>query len=79
VNLIGLACGFLGAVVLAFSLVMRKERAVGLGVSRLSGDTIEKNVSLHAVAERVQQSNRAVAGLSLIALGFVLQAVAAWP
>jgi hypothetical protein len=79
VNLAGLACGFVGAVVLAAGLVISKARAVELSVSRLSGETVEENLKLPAVEDRRRQSSRAVVGLSLIALGFVLQAVAAWP
>ena len=73
------ASGLLGAVLLAAGLVMGKERAVELGVMRLSGETVEENLALPAVQDRLRQSKRTVLGLCLIALGFVLQAVAAWP
>jgi hypothetical protein len=79
VNLAGLVSGFLGAVVMAYGLVLSKARAVELGVMRLSGETPEENLTLPAVRDRLAQSGRAVIGLALIALGFLLQAIAAWP
>jgi hypothetical protein len=78
-NLAGLASGFLGAVVIAFGLVVTDERAVELGGSALSGDTLDENLMLPAVQDRLKQSRRTVLGLALIAVGFLLQAVAAWP
>lgn len=64
-----------GAAVLATGLFISKERAIELGVGRWAGDTDDENVKLPAVRDRLNQSRRAVIGLSLLALGFGLQAI----
>jgi len=39
----------------------------------LCGDTDEKNLKLPAVQDRIKQSRNAIIGLSLLAVGFLLQ------
>lgn len=78
-NIIGLGLGAAGAVVAASGLIVTKRQAIDLGVTRLAGDSDEENLKLPAVQDRLKQRGRARVGLGLIALGFLLQLVAAWP
>jgi hypothetical protein len=76
-TLAGLVADIVGAAVLATGLFISKERAIELGVSRVAGDTDDENLRLPAVKDRLNQSGRAVIGLSVLALGFALQAIGA--
>lgn len=58
-TLAGLAAYIVGAGILATGLIVSKERAEQLGVTRLAGSTLEVNLRLPAVADRVRQSTRA--------------------
>jgi hypothetical protein len=75
VALAGLVADIAGAVVLVTLLFISKERAIGLGVDRVAGDTDEENLKLPAVRDRLIQSGRAVIRLVLLAFGFALQAI----
>jgi hypothetical protein len=79
VNIVGLFSDAVGAVFLTYGLLISKERAVELSVSRLAGKTVEENLRLPAVADRRRQSRNAAIGLFFLLLGFTLQIVAAWP
>jgi hypothetical protein len=79
VNIVGLASDAVGAIFLTYGLLISRERAVELGVSRLSGETVEENLRLPAVADRLRQSRNAAIGLGFLLVGFALQIVAAWP
>lgn len=76
-TLAGLVADIVGATVLATGLFISNERAIELGVSRMAGDADAENLKLPAVRDRLNQSRRAVIGLSLLALGFGLQAIGA--
>jgi hypothetical protein len=79
VNIAGLACDIVGAAWLAWGLFLSKEEAVALGVSRLAGDTLEENLQLTPVKDRLRQSRNAKIGTAFLVVGFLLQIVAAWP
>lgn len=68
-----------GVIVIALGAIISKERAVELGVSRISGNTLEENLTLTPVQHLLRQSRKTVAGLGLIAAGFVLQILGSWP
>lgn len=79
VNILGLGSDILGAVILSYGLLISRQRAIELGVSRLSGDTDEENLQLPAVKDRRAQSRNAAIGLAFLVTGFALQIVASWP
>lgn len=79
VNIIGLGCDAVGATYLTFGLLISKERAVELSLSRYGGETVEENLRLPAVADRLRQSRNAAIGLVFLVVGFALQIIAAWP
>jgi len=74
----GLTCDLTGALFLAWSLFVNKQKAVELGLSRWSGGTLEENLKLPAVQDRLVQSNRAVWGCIFLVLGAFLQIAAVW-
>ena len=76
-TLAGLVADIVGAAVLVTGLFISNERAIQLGVTRLAGDTDEENLKLPAVRDRLNQSRRAVIGLSILVFGFLLQAIGA--
>jgi hypothetical protein len=76
-TLAGLVADIVGAAILVTGLFISNERAIELGVTRLAGDTDEANLKLPAVRDRLNQSRRAVIGLSVLAIGFLLQAIGA--
>lgn len=78
-KIIGLIFDSTGAVFLAAGLVVRKARAVELGVSRFAGNTVEENLQLAPVREILHQSKRAVIGGGLLVVGFILQMIGNWP
>jgi hypothetical protein len=53
----GLCLDIAGAFVLAWGLVISKEEAIRLGVTRYSGDTDEENLTLPTVRDRRRQSH----------------------
>ena len=75
----GLILDIIGAAIIAVPLVVSKQKAVEVGVMRLSGSTLEENLRLPAVRDRLQQSRLAKWGLGLLTLGFVLQLIGGWP
>jgi hypothetical protein len=70
-TLAGLVADIVGAAVLATGLFISEERAIKLGVTRIAGDTDDENLKLPAVRDRLNQSRRAVVGLSVLALGLL--------
>ncbi len=67
-----------GASILAAGLFISKGDAVELSVSRVAGDTLEENLRLPAVRDRLKQSRRAVLGLLFLIFGFLFQALGSW-
>jgi hypothetical protein len=79
VNVIGLGLGLVGTCVAASGLIVTKREAIDLGVGRWAGSNDEENLKLPAVRDRLKQRRNTIVGLTLIALGFTLQLIAAWP
>jgi hypothetical protein len=75
----GLVLDIFGASIVAYPLIVTKRKAVEIGVTRLAGNTMEENLRLPAVRDRLQQSRLAKWGLGLIIAGFFLQLVGSWP
>lgn len=78
INTVGLVADIIGVSLLAWGLFTSKEKAIKLGVSRVSGDTDEENLKLPAVVDRLKQSRFAMFGLPILAAGFACQIVATW-
>ena len=74
-GVLGLSCGLAGAVVLAYGLVVRKERAIQLATPRYAESV---DATMPAVADRLRQSRHTITGLALLFVGFLLQLLAAW-
>jgi hypothetical protein len=74
----GLAADITGAWVLAAGLIISKEHAVELGVTRFAGESLEENLGLPAVQDRLKQSGKAKVGVMFLMLGFLLQAIGSW-
>ncbi len=79
VNIIGLGLDIIGAIFLSYSLVISKEKAIELGVSRWSGKTEREKLKLPKVKDRLGQSRKAMLGLIFLVVGFILQIIANWP
>jgi len=78
-NLIGLIFGFVGSVILTIDLFISKKQAIGLGVSRLAGETEQENLKLPAVQQLLIQSRDAKIAFGFLAFGFLLQTIGALP
>jgi hypothetical protein len=74
----GLACDFLGAVFIAYGLMISNDKAIELSVSRYSGNDGE-NLKLPQVKDRLKQSANAKIGVAFLIIGFLLQLVGSWP
>ena len=72
VELLALVCQLTGTAVLAYGLIISKEQAIELGVTRVAYDEHSENVKLPQVADRLKQSKNAIIGLSLSAVGYGL-------
>jgi hypothetical protein len=75
-NVIGLSLTLLGAIFLACNYLISNKKAAELGVSRVAGETLEENLKLPAVQDRLKQRRYAIIGLSMVILGFVIQILA---
>lgn len=78
-DILGLVFAMTGAIVLAAGLIISREQALRVGVSRLSEDTDELNVNLPQVRNKLRESRFALIGLMLLVFGFVLQIAGNWP
>lgn len=76
--LVGAAFDLAGAVFIAYGLIISKEEAIKLGVSRVSGDTDKQNLELPQVKDRLKQSRNAKMGVVFLTIGFLVQLVAYW-
>jgi hypothetical protein len=74
----GLACDFFGAVIIAYDLIISKEKAIELGISRYSSESGKENLQLPQVKDRVKQSRNTKIGFFLLAIGFLLQLIGNW-
>lgn len=75
----GLFLDFLGALILSYGLIIKKEDAIKLGVDRYCGETEEENLKLPKVQDRLKQSKSAKIGLVFLTFGFILQVIGGWP
>ncbi len=78
VNTIGLLADIIGVSLLAWGLFTSKQKAIKLGLSRISAGTDEENLALPAVADRLKLSRFAIFGLPILVTGFVFQIAATW-
>jgi len=75
---VGITCNFLGAVFIAYGLMISKDQAIKLSVSRVSGN-YEENLKLPQVKDRLKQSWNAKMGVAFLIIGLLLQLVGSWP
>lgn len=75
----GLFMDFIGAAVLLSAAFVSKRKAAELAVPRVASDDPDVNATLPQAQDRLLQSRRAKWGLALLALGFGLQILGAWP
>jgi hypothetical protein len=78
-NVAGLVFDLVGAVFLAYGLIISKKQAIELGVFRLCSKLDEENLKIPTVQDRVRQSRNAMIGLAFLVVGFVLQIIGNWP
>jgi hypothetical protein len=78
-NIAGLAFGFAGTIELARGLVTSRQAAIEVAAPRWGGSTTEQKLQLPVVQDRLRQRRNTIIGLALIGVGFLLQAIAAWP
>jgi hypothetical protein len=78
-NFIGLLINIIGAILITSGVIVRKKRAIveGLGLGVFSDANKEQNIKLPSVQFILSQSRRAVWGLILLIVGFLLQAICA--
>lgn len=62
----------IGTYFLARNFIITKERAIELGVSRITSDDPKENLKLPAVKDRLNQRRDAGIGLILVGVGIVL-------
>jgi hypothetical protein len=74
----GIACNFVGAFFIAYGLMISKEQAIELSVSRVSGND-EENLKLPQVKDRLKHSCNAKIGVAFLIIGLILQLVGSWP
>lgn len=72
----GLLSDFVGAIFLAFGLIITKKKAIELGVAWLLDETNTKNnLKTPTVKDRLDQSKNAIIGLIFLLFGFSLQLI----
>ncbi len=75
----GICFDIFGALLILSGVFVTKKKAIEVGVSRFTGETDEENLRLPSVSNLLAQSKIATIGTVLLAIGFILQAIAAWP
>ena len=78
-DIIGLVIALLGALSVAYGLIIPKKQALKVGVSRMSEDSNDKNIKLPHVRDEIRESNFARIGVILLIVGFLLQIIGSWP
>jgi hypothetical protein len=76
--IIGAVFDFAGAVFIARGLIISKDEAIKLSVSRVSSDSEKKNLELPQVKDRLKQSRNAKIGVAFLTIGFLIQLMAYW-
>jgi hypothetical protein len=77
--IVGLASDLIGASFITYGLMISKEKAIEISVSRWSPKDDEENLKLPQVRDRLKQSWNAKIGLAFLAIGFLLQLIGNWP
>lgn len=72
IDVLAVACQLTGTVFLAYGLIISKNQAIELGVTRVAYDEHNENVKLPQVADRLKQSRNAIIGLSFSVVGYGL-------
>ena len=75
VTAVGLATTAIGAGIAARAVILSKQQAIEIGVSRLSGDNDEEDLELPMVQNLLSTSKHAQWGLWGIVIGTLLQIV----
>ena len=75
---VGLTCDFIGAVFIAYGLIISKKAAIELSVSRVSSKVDQENLKLPQVRDRLRQSLNAKIGVVFLTVGFLLQLIGHW-
>lgn len=78
-TVIGLLFSLGGVTIFAWGFIIPKLKAVEVGVSRIPGESVEENLKLPSVCDRLRQARRALLGLVLLVIGFLLQIIGNWP
>jgi hypothetical protein len=78
-NIFGLVLSLVGAISLAFGLILSRKRALGIGVSRMAEDSDDRNICLPHVRDEQRESRFALIGVILLVIGFLLQIIGSWP
>jgi hypothetical protein len=79
ISIVGLGFDIVGAWVLGFGLIISKKDALRLGSTRWMSEDDDENTNLPQVRDRLNQSRNAIAGMTFLTAGFVLQAIGGWP
>lgn len=74
-DLLGLIITLIGAIVLAFSLIISQKQALKIGISRIAEESDEKNICLPHVRDELRESRFALIGVILLSIGFLLQII----
>lgn len=72
-NLTPSILNFIGTIIIAWGLLISKERALELGVARWCGETDEENIKLPAVNDRLKQRKYALIGLGFLLAGLLFE------
>lgn len=78
-NIVGLFLDIIGAVFLAYGVIVSKKKAAELGPAYLGSDTDEQNLKIPSVRDRIKQSRNAIIGGLLLIAGFLFQIYGSWP
>ena len=75
-TIVGVILTTIGAFLIGWNDIMSKERAVEVGVSRVSGEIVEENLQLPAVQELLRRSRNSSRGLSFVIVGAIILVLA---
>ena len=78
-DIIGLIFSLLGAILLAWGLIISRKHALKVGVSRYAEEDDDKNICLPQVRDELREARFARSGLLLLIIGFLLQIIGSWP
>jgi hypothetical protein len=78
-NFLGLLFAMAGAVTLACGLIIPSKRALKIGAPRMAAESDQRNLCLPQVRDRIRESRFALIGIVIMAAGFLLQVIGAWP